>query len=216
MSDTVLVGSYFSRYEFPLPEILTGHINRNKEAYSFMDYPEIHVCILKQASSKIAIISIDLLEMDSNLCMDFRKQVGSVLGITADRVMISCTHCHTVPAAIKLGLVDISEQFVESLKSALLDVVIKADSSYRECKVFSSAGDCKGVGINRRKLIDGQIVMAPNPDIPIDSSVVCYWFFPVDSDNPLCCFVNHALHATTLDTSIFKVSADYPGRMPTA
>ena len=178
-----------------------------------MDYPEIHVCILKQASSKIAIISIDLLEMDSNLCMDFRKQVGSVLGITADRVMISCTHCHTVPAAIKLGLVDISEQFVESLKSALLDVVIKADSSYRECKVFSSAGDCKGVGINRRKLIDGQIVMAPNPDIPIDSSVVCYWFFPVDSDNPLCCFVNHALHATTLDTSIFKVSADYPGRM---
>ena len=213
MSEKLFVGSYYSPYDFPLPEILTGHINRNKEAFSFMDYPEIHVCILKQASVKAAIISIDLLEMDSNLCMDFRKQVGSVLGISADRVMISCTHCHTVPAAIKLGLVDISERFVESMRQALLNAVRKADSSYLECNVFSSVGDCKGIGINRRKLIDGQIVMAPNPDIPIDSSVVCYWFFPVDSDKPLCCFVNHALHATTLDTSIFQVSADYPGRM---
>ncbi|MBO4394265.1 MAG: hypothetical protein J5800_07975 [Spirochaetales bacterium] len=212
-NESVLVGSAFSTFEFSLPEILNGHINRNQPAYSFMDLPEIHVCILKQKALKVVLISVDLLEMDSDLTLEMRSKIASSVDTEVDNVLLCCTHCHTMPSAIVLGSVGISEQFVHSLKTAMFDLVSKADSSYVPCNVFSSAGECKGIGINRRKLIDGQIVMAPNPEGLIDDSVSSVWFCPVGSNAPVCALVSHALHATTLDTSIFQVSADYPGRM---
>lgn len=211
--DIVLVGSAFSDFDFALPEILTGHINRNKEAYSFMDRPEIHVCIMKQGSTKLVLVSIDLLEMDSDLCLEVRKKIAAMVHTDVSSVLVCCTHCHTMPSAIVLGSVGMSPAFVKCLEKALYALVAEADSSYLECTVSSSLGECRGIGINRRKLIDGQIVMAPNPEGEIDRSVSCIWFIPVGKDSPVCALVNHALHATTLDTSIFQVSADYPGRM---
>lgn len=205
----LFIGSAMCSYEVDLPAILTGHINRNVPADDYLDYPEIHVAILKQDSCKFAFISLDLLEMDFDISNRIREAVAFEICTKKDHVILSCSHCHTMPAAIKLGLVPIDKEFVELLSDKIVETARRANCKYQRCLIKVSSGLCKGVGINRRKNIGGQIVMAPNPDGVVKNDVLVYWFV-LENGNPVCSFVNFSMHATTLDVSIYKVSADYP------
>ncbi|MGP1419018.1 MAG: hypothetical protein ACTTJZ_04330 [Sphaerochaetaceae bacterium] len=63
--------------------------------------------------------------------------------------------------------------------------------------------------MNRRKIVGSQVVMSPDLNGINDTRIQTYWF--VDNlGRPISCIVNFNMHATVLDVSIFKVSADYP------
>jgi len=209
MIDTLEIGSSCKILSVRLGQILTGHINRNRPSLGFLDYPEIHTIVLRQAERKVVMVSIDLLEMDTMLCQEIRAEIASLLEIPKAGIMIACTHAHTMPAAIKLGMVDINTEFVVTMRKEIIESVIDADSHYEGCTILASQGDCPGVGVNRRKIIDGQVVMAPNPDGINDTRVLTYWFAGLDG-RMIASLVNFNMHATVLDVSIFQVSADYP------
>lgn len=203
------VGSFYQKLSVKLPEMLTGHINRNQPAKAFLDYPEIHAIIINQNSATLVLVSIDLLEMDTEICTRIRQRIADELNLSRNNILIACTHAHTLPAAIKLGTVDISEDFVASMSKEILHCALEASKETTECRLLVSQIDCPGISVNRRKIIDSQVVMSPNPNGTNDTRILTYWF--VDNlGRPISCIVNFNMHATVLDVSIFKVSADYP------
>jgi len=210
--NALLIGSAESQIEIKLPAMLNGHINRNKPAEGFIDHPEIHLIVLKDDYGELVVVSIDVLEIETSVCSLIRQRISGIVGVSEKSVMISCTHAHTVPAAIRLGLVEMDEEFVKTLSDQVCGLALKAAHSLVPCCMMASKGNCIGIGINRRKEICGQILMAPNPDGPNDTSVLTYWFFSKTS-KLIACLVNFNMHATTLDVTVFEVSADYPQYM---
>jgi hypothetical protein len=68
------------------------------------------------------------------------------------------------------------------------------------------------LGVNRRRIVDGRVVMAPNPEGPVDPGLTVVSFDEADG-RPLGLLVNYGVHPTTLGVNLFCVSADYPGRL---
>ncbi|MGP1507498.1 MAG: hypothetical protein ACTTJW_01275 [Sphaerochaeta sp.] len=207
--DQISIGSAQCLIDIKLPVILNGHINRNKPANGFIDHPEIHAICIHNFDKPILIISIDLLEIDTLICSKIRKTISDKLKIPVSCIMIACTHSHTVPSAFHLGLVNINYEFVNTLEQQLLDISQEAFNEHVYCTMQISAGLCEGIGINRRKIENSQVVMAPNPEGSNDSYVKTFWFLNIKKE-PIACLVNFNMHPTTLDVSILKVSADYP------
>ena len=161
----LLVGCSEQILEIKTPVILTGHINRNKPAESFIDHPKAEVLYLAKGNEKTLLISIDALEMDTQICKSIIDRLSFDTNIPKNGINISCTHSHTVPAAIKLGLVDINTEFIKEIFNTLINCTKKAIANQTPCTILEGVTTCiERIAINRRKIINGEVVMAPNPE----------------------------------------------------
>ena len=205
----LLVGCSEQILEIKTPVILTGHINRNKPAESFIDHPKAEVLYLAKGNEKTLLISIDALEMDTQICKSIIDRLSFDTNIPKNGINISCTHSHTVPAAIKLGLVDINTEFIKEIFNTLINCTKKAIANQTPCTILEGVTTCiERIAINRRKIINGEVVMAPNPEGIIDNKI--YYCCFLANEEPKAMIVNYAMHPTTLDVGIFQISGDYP------
>jgi hypothetical protein len=209
LEDMVSAGTNCTEIPIELPAMLTGHINRNKPATHFIDHPKVSVLALRQRAETVVFVNLDILEIDTNLCMKIRETIAQKHGMAATSVIVTCTHTHTAPPAIKLGLLDMNMRFVEALTESISTSVEKAFSTFVACSVKVGMNPCTGVGVNRRKIINGNVTMGPNPEGIIDTDLTVCWFLD-KRRKPVASIVNFSMHPTTLDVQTFAVSADYP------
>jgi neutral ceramidase len=169
-------------------------------------------CIcLDDGTTRLAIISLDLLMYSKKEVRLVREEVARLTPIPAANVMIVCSHTHSGPwASGRLDLEAIEQGrepdpgFIRDLRVKLPALVAQAWESRFEALAGVGKGYCgrdRGVGGNRR-----------DPNEIADPEV---WVVGIkDRTGTLRgCLVKYALHPTFLHSDNFLVSADYPGCM---
>ncbi|CAH0120177.1 MULTISPECIES: neutral/alkaline non-lysosomal ceramidase N-terminal domain-containing protein [unclassified Paenibacillus] len=131
-------------------------------------------------------------------------------GIKRSAVILNATHTHSGPQTSDRFASEIGEAdraYVDGLEAALLDGIEEALRNLEPVAIERGSGECR-IGVNRRKLENGHIVMAPNEDGPADSEVSVIRFRTEDGLEKAI-IVHLACHPTTTDLNM--ISSEFPG-----
>jgi hypothetical protein len=192
----------------PLGTPLVGYYLERK-ATDVHDDLLVKAIVLKDRSKSIAIIVVDLLDVDQLAFNSARKRIAEELGIPYESISISATHTHTGP--------EFDPEYTRFLTTRIFDAVKIASQNQQEVVVKSGSGREENVSFHRRFLMkDGTVKFNPgplNPDIvrpmgPIDPEVGIL-LLETKTGEVLAVLVNFAIHLDTVGGTI--ISADFPG-----
>ena len=175
-------------------------------------HDDLRGCCLYLASddSELLFMTADLVGLHHDEVAEIRTAVGSHTGIPREAVMVSCSHTHSGPATHCLRYLGQQDQaYLDEMKGKLVGAAVRA----RETARSALAGACRqpvSVGVNRRELRDGRIVLGVNEEGVTDphAYVLC-----VDAADgaPMARLFCHAAHAVTLGGDNLLISGDWPG-----
>jgi hypothetical protein len=179
--------------------------------------------VIEAEGVKAALVACDLVEMPRAISERARELIADSIGIPADHVMISATHCHTGPvvALEKVGPSqgwDLKQntKYVDELPRLIVRSVEEANARLASANAFIGIGRENRLAFNRRYFMkDGSVGWNPgklNPNIvkpagPIDPQVPVAYFESPDG-KPLATYTNFAMHLDTVGGR--RISADYP------
>lgn len=205
----ILVGASRENIPIEIPTMVAGHINRNLPVSQILDNPQVHTMVIKNHDTQVVLISLDILEIETEECNSIKKIISQACSVSIDSIMIACTHTHTAPPALPIALLEKDNRFIAALISKTIDTVKLAQKSMIPCTIHAGKNQAH-VGINRRRIIDGEVVMMPNPEGLQDYDVTGIWFVDRE-EKAVASIINYSMHPTTLDVGLFVISADYPG-----
>jgi len=141
-----------------------------------------------------------------------RERVTSLTGVPASHIRISSTHTHSGPNQKRPwfeGGSEMIEPYIASLSDKLASACWTAHRSLRPARIAGGKGH-SAVNCNRRKVVQGRTILAPDPAGYSDHEV---GVIRIDEDGgkPLAVLVNFAAHPTILAWNNRLLSPDYPG-----
>lgn len=161
-------------------------------------------------SSQGIIVTADLIWWGNELVERLQAECARRWGIGIERCLFHATHSHGGPQTAthltpSLGEVDaayivwLEQRVIEGIQIAIQDLEpVTMERGETECEF----------AIHRRKLINGSIEMAPNPDETIDRQVSVISF--LNATNKIKALLYHyACHPTTSDQN--RLSSEFPG-----
>lgn len=160
--------------------------------------------------TKAILVSADLIWWDTKRARRMREWIARKWGLTVSSVILHATHTHCGPQT--------SDQFTPSLgrpdgdvirqiEEKILAGIRRAFQNVEPVGIQRGIGECK-MGINRRKMVDGKVIMAPNPEGPVDPEVNVIRFC-MDNGQPKAILVHYACHPTTTGDNL--ISSEFPG-----
>jgi hypothetical protein len=157
------------------------------------------------------IVSADLIWWDTRRAKRLRKIIAERWGLPESAVILHATHSHSGPQtsdrfAPTLGEPD--PEYIRYVEDRLLIAVERAYSNLEPVTIERGIGHC-GIGIHRRKSIDGKMVMAPNPEGAVDHEMNVICFRTRGGQRIKAILVHYTCHPTT--TGDNYVSSEYPG-----
>jgi neutral ceramidase len=192
--------------------------------------------VLDDGSTKVALVTLDLISTTLTLTREARAAIEKSTGIPGANVMISATHAHTGPeladrgarsaiaAETPLGANDITTTYTSSLAEKIAQAVRNAAANLTNVTISAATGRCDTIAFNRRFYMkDGSVAWNPgklNPDImhpagATDPEVGLVLFEPPHRAAQLvpahAIYINFAMHPDTVGGAMF--SADYPGAL---
>ncbi len=192
---------------------LSGHAARSGPSVKILDSLSVRLCYLREPYGKVVLINADALEFSQEWIDSIRPKISEILRIDQLNILISATHTHTAPSAIRLGTLEPNEQFLHQLETTILrgchNLEVKQESVFLE----NHSLDLQ-IGINRR-VFDSKkkmSIMAPNKEGSRDDQIGVV-VLRNEKQEVQSIWVNTAVHPTTLSTSMAVVSSDYPGRI---
>ena len=168
--------------------------------------PLMGCCVyLAQDGLEVAIVTLDLLMISTELSRRIRLYAAGESGLSPENILLCCSHTHSGPRAYQAldGSPETPEEndYMDQLSEKIAQAVAAAKKSRFQAKVGISqcvAGDAEGIGGNRDHkggLSDPRIGMLGVWDM---------------QDELRCVLVNYALHPTLLHEDNLWASADYP------
>lgn len=195
--------------------------------------------VLDDGSTKVALVTLDLISTTFTLTREARAAIEKATGIPGANVMISATHAHTGPeladrgarSAIAaetpigaIGANNLTTTYTSTLSEKIAEAVRNAAANLTNVAISAATGRCETIAFNRRFYMkDGSVAWNPgklNPDIMqpagvTDPEVGIVLFEPPHRPNQLvpahAIYINFAMHPDTLGGALF--SADYPGAL---
>jgi neutral ceramidase len=190
--------------------------------------------VLDDGSTKVALVTLDLISTTFSLTRQARAEIERLTGIPGANVMISATHAHTGPELAERGARSallgegspgsnsMTATYSQSLPEKIAESVRLAAANLSNVMINVATGRCDGLAFNRRFYMkDGTVGWNPgklNPDITMaagttDPEVNAVFFEPAHKSAALvpahAIYVNFAMHPDTVGGALF--SADYPG-----
>lgn len=191
--------------------------------------------VLDDGSTKVALITLDLISTTFTLTREARAQVEKLTGIPQGNVMISATHAHTGPeladrgarsgiaTETAIGANDTTTTYTASLPEKIAQAVQRAVQNLTNTTISAATGRCDSIAFNRRFYMkDGSVAWNPgklNQDITMpagatDPEVGVVLFEPPHKTQLVpayATYINFAMHPDTVGGAQF--SADYPGAL---
>lgn len=193
----------FAKRPVPLPKNYdqTGYIARDGASVGTLDTPAISVLLFKEAMSEpTLLVFCDLLGLAPAHTAALEERIAHRFHTAKDRVLITCTHTHSAPAAMSLLLLgECRESFVQALEEALFACIEEAVRKTPEpVRVFFAKTDVFGVSRNRVK---GNVT-----DVDGDLTLIVF-----ETKSTKTALVNYACHPVTKNADNRLYSRDYPG-----
>ena len=191
---------------------LVGFAGRATGAQAIRDELFATALVLDDGTTRLAIVSCDIISIHPRLIAETRALVHTATGIPADNVMICCTHTHSGPPGYATeNSRPVDRAHAADLSFRLAGAVQMANARLAPAALAHDSGEAT-IGINRREVVGpGQTILGENPGGPVDHSVGVLRVDRVDGA-PLALVVNYACHPVILGPRSLVVSADYVGR----
>ena len=192
--------------------------------------------VIDDGSTKVALVTLDLISTTFNLTREARAQIEKATGILGANVMISATHAHTGPeladrgarsgiaTETPIGANNVTTTYTAALPEKITQAVQRALENLTNVTITAATGRCDSIAFNRRYYMkDGTVGWNPgklNPDITMpagttDPEVGVVLFEPPHKPAQLvpafAAYINFAMHPDTVGGALF--SADYPGAL---
>jgi hypothetical protein len=186
----------------------------------------VKAVVFELNGTKAALVSCDLIAVDSEIVEAARKLAQQQTGIAAGQIMISATHTHTGPLIDRLFWPFLAAQPLKlaqahrtALPGKIAESIRLADAGLTPARVWRGLGREDSISFYRRYLMkDGTVVTSPGKlnegivqpvgEIDPDTAVV---HVDTPDNKPLATYVNYALHPDTMSGP--QLSADYPATL---
>lgn len=189
---------------------LSGFGSRTKSSVGIHDDLYARALVLDDDTTKVGIVSCDLLNLDESSVASIRRMVTELTEICGENILISTTYTHSGPLTSPLrGFGELDRGWVSVLEKKIAGAIFMADSKLQQARIGAGKGYAE-INVNRRERRDDLIVLGVNPDGNIDYEVGVVRIDDAEQ-NPLCTIVNYACHPVVLGGSNYLISADYPG-----
>jgi hypothetical protein len=181
---------------------LAGYAARTADFEGVHDELYARALILSAGERTVAMISVDVLALDSAFVEQTRAKIRDATGLVPEGVMIAATHTHGGPLTIALLPSEeeaIDPKYLEFLQAGIVKAVATAWNSRFPARVGVGATRAEGVGGNRHQR-DG----ATDPELGL---------LKVDDlgGRTRAVALNYACHPTVLGPDNLRITADFPG-----
>lgn len=199
--------------EEPLPLAGFKHRSGVFEGVAHPLYARIFAFRQKQEGGKhkqLLLVCADFIWWGSDRIAIIRQRLRARFGLEPEDIVLHATHTHSGPQtssrfAPSLGTVN--PDYISQIEERLLEAAAAAFDSAEDVVAEQGEGRCS-FGIHRRKRVDGEIVMAPNEDGPVDPEVKVIRFCTPDKRTKAL-LVHYTCHPTVTDANF--VSSEFPG-----
>ncbi len=202
---------------------IVGYFN-DRIADSIHDPLYVKAISISDGEREIGLITLDLIDIPRDFISKAKEEIFKKTGVSAEYVLVSCTHTHTGPAAAPALGTPAEPEYAESLVTKIVDVFIIARSRRVPSEIAHASGDVHEEVHNRRwHMKDGTTVMNPgflNPDAigpagPVDPQLGILIARDPVTKAPQALYANLALHYVGSSASTW-ISADYFGYFASA
>ena len=155
-------------------------------------------------------VAADLLWWAPERIAGIVAQLQERWAVAPEAIILHATHTHSGPQTSRRFAPSIGEadpRYVASLEARLFQAVEAAAQRIEPVVVELGRGVC-GIGIHRRKLVDGQLQPAPDPDGPVDPEVSVIRF-RTPNGRAKAILVHYTCHPVITDGML--VSSEFPG-----
>jgi len=171
--------------------------------------------VLADEDTKIAIVSCDIIFIQSPDVDEIRRGIADAIGTDWTRVLINCSHTHcgpTLPSFMREsdGQLAMQQNYVANLKKLLVGCAAAANHALKPARVGSGIGAAH-IGINRReKDADGKVFLGENPGGPMDPDV---GVIRIDDreGRPIAVLFSYGCHTVTMGPKCLMLTPDFPG-----
>jgi hypothetical protein len=157
------------------------------------------------AGERVLLLSLDLVGLSWELSRAIAVQAAEAADLDAERVLVSCTHTHSGPAALMMeGWGEMEPPYVESIPSKCAAAAAEATAALHPVRIGTAHGTVRALGFNR--------VRAGGP---IDRSLHVLRIESTDGTPEVVVF-SHGCHSVTIDRRTHAgtaISADWPGQV---
>ncbi|MDN4074420.1 neutral/alkaline non-lysosomal ceramidase N-terminal domain-containing protein [Fictibacillus terranigra] len=194
------------------PVYLAGFSHRKEPFTEIKSKLYVRVfCFLDETNKNPSLlITADLIWWGSDLVSKLEKKIIEQFSIPAESIIFHATHNHSGPQTSKLFtsyLGRYSDSYIAFLEKQLLSAIEAAKQNAEEVTV-QRASSTADIGVNRRKAVNGKIIMAPNPDGLVDNEVILVRFETLQQKTKAL-LIHYACHPTTTGNNY--VSSEFPG-----
>ncbi|MBQ9462642.1 MAG: neutral/alkaline non-lysosomal ceramidase N-terminal domain-containing protein [Bacteroidales bacterium] len=162
-----------------------------------------HCLVLGDGTDRVCIISNDLMEIQPDLSLEWRKEIAQKSGLPLDRIFMHCIHTHSAPRnggwRAEPGGSNYSHK--ERLHKVLVENAVKTITDEGAFRPFRMEVGKAQTSINGNRCeITG----------PVDRDVYVVRFLEL-SGEPIVSVMNLACHPVCMGPRSLLVSSDYPG-----
>lgn len=214
----VKVGAARASITPPLETPMAGHFYK-RFVKGFIDDIYATAIVFGYGENNVVILNLEICELVHKWwVVDLKKEISDFCEISAERIIINCTHTHTGPALVRDAANDVdgNKEYEKFLVGKLCDTVCKAIENMSEAKFFFASNTVKDVAFYRiYRMKDGSIKTNPgvsNPDIlcPLSQPDETLTLVKITREGEKdIILTNYGLHPDTIGGEL--VSGDWPG-----
>lgn len=169
-----------------------------RRAERVLDDLKVRALYLDDQTTRLLIISCDLLAFSVPMADKIRARIGAGLKLPPQNILLACTHTHSGPATAALaGLGRVNIGYVRRLPRAIMKAAEQAVRAAAKAALGWATEAVEPIGFNRRQRNFEEI----DPRLKV---------LVIRQKLGRLCLLNYACHAVTLGPTP-EVSADWPG-----
>ena len=181
-----------------------------KEITGIHDDIYVKTALIEDGGARVALIAVDLLFHDFELTEEIRRYAKAEYGIETNSLILGYSHTHSAPSVRGYDPGQQDDRYEEFLLERIKQSIDRSvyDLKPGSIEYGSATGDWN---INRRLLRDGQMMLAPNPNGPVDPTIR---FIVLRQSNGSIGAIlsSYGCHPVSFRDRTL-VSADYPGEL---
>jgi hypothetical protein len=161
-------------------------------------------------NGRALIVQADLIWWGSERISGIKRQLHDKWGLEEAAIILHASHTHSGPQTstrFTRSLGKANSLYIDFLENKLFEGIDLAMQNLEAVSIEQGTGTCN-IGIHRRKLINGKVLMAPNPEGLTDPDVNVIRF-QTDQGSTKGVMLHYTCHPTT--TGENAVSSEFPG-----
>lgn len=194
-----------------MPVYLDGFAARSGQSTGVRDPLYAKVLYFEDGKAeRCLMIVFDMIGFDKETASIVKTAAIEASDLSDERIMLLATHTHSGPAAGTLFGLPKCYEYWNSVACLVKDAVKEAMQNKKSVGLYLEEHPIK-IGVNRRAIVDGKVVIGVNPDKPCDDNMRILRF--TENGRTVGALCNASCHPVNHGAENLRVTADYPSRL---